>query len=317
MATGNSGAGLGLQIAGLGAGLLGQLAPTAQSRQDRRMSKGQEDPAIAALRKRLAEQNAQTAMSVAASQQGVNPALAQRNAQQALAQQQVRTNAQLAQANQQSTQEARGATRGQQAQQVGGTLLGVAQGLNALGTGFSADAALDAQPDKAAVSLPEIPGAVQAPVAETAQGLTAPPPSSASTPIPVPESAQGLTAPVAVAPQEEQLVDAMNAAAPSDRQIPADQLQMRGAVPTLTAPAQPVASPIPQQVSVPAVTERPVGADTQEPAISASEQIALLPEAVRADPEISPLLQTADALESLDPAVAEALRRLIVGGLNG
>ena len=84
-----------MNLAGLGLSLASAI-PTKQDKMQRRIAMGGEDPAVAALRRRLAAQNAQTAMSVAASQQGVNPALAQRNAQQALAQQQVQTNAELA-----------------------------------------------------------------------------------------------------------------------------------------------------------------------------------------------------------------------------
>jgi len=68
---------------------------------------GGEDPAVAALRQRLAAQNAATAQAVAASQQGVNPALAQRNAQQALTQQQIATNSELARAGMASAGQAR------------------------------------------------------------------------------------------------------------------------------------------------------------------------------------------------------------------
>jgi len=310
MATGNSGAGLGLQIAGLGAGLAGQIAPTAQSRRDKSISQGQEDPAIAALRKRLAEQNAQTAMAVAASQQGVNPALAQRNAQQALAQQQVRTNAQLAQANQQSSLEARRATRGTQARQVGGALLGAAQGLNALGTGFSADAALSATPEEGEVELPAI-SQQAAPLTEAAQGLAVPPSSSVQAP------------PMEVPVQENPFVDAMNAAAPSERQIPADQLQMRGEQAMLTS--QPTAPELPvraagqlptapvQETPIPA----PIGAETQERAVSEAEAVRLLPPEVVSSPEVEPYLNAADNLEASDPSVAAALRRFVLGNLNG
>ena len=128
---------IGLQGAGALAGALtGGLAGRKDERFNRRLSRGAEDPAVAALRRRLAAQNAATAMSVAASQPGVNPALAQRNAQQALGAQQAQTNTMLAQENMQSARVARQAAQASRLRRMTAAGMGGAQFLNTLGTGF-------------------------------------------------------------------------------------------------------------------------------------------------------------------------------------
>ena len=123
------------QLVGLGASIAGTI-PNKQDRLQRQIAMGRaEDPAVAALRRTLAAQNAATAMGVAASQQGVNPALAQRNAQSALAQQQIATNSELARAGMQGVMQARSSDP------VGTKRSGLAQGLgmfaNVLGTGMA------------------------------------------------------------------------------------------------------------------------------------------------------------------------------------
>jgi hypothetical protein len=86
---------------------IGAAVPSSQDRMMGRIARGGQDPAVEALRQRLAAQNAQTAMQIAASSPGVNPALANRNAQMGLAQSQVATNAELARAGMGSAQQAR------------------------------------------------------------------------------------------------------------------------------------------------------------------------------------------------------------------
>ena len=110
--------------------------PNEQDRLQRRIAMGGEDPALAAVRRTLAAQNAQTAMAVAASQQGVNPALASRNAQQALAQTQIQTNAEIARLGMGSAQQARSSDP--KGQKIGAALQGVGQLANVFGTGMAA-----------------------------------------------------------------------------------------------------------------------------------------------------------------------------------
>lgn len=292
------GAGAGLNVLGGIAGLAGTLVPTAQGRQDRRITNGEEDPAIAALRRRLAAQNAQTAMSVAASQQGVNPALAQRNAQQALAQQQVQTNANLAQANVQSTQASRNATRQDQSRRMQAATAGVGTLLTGLGTSMGAQAAYDASG--------------QAP-AEAAQGLAAPPAGTPAQAAPlalkaqdpvasIPEGAGGLATPVPSASQSAPPVSpsAQAAQAAVDPLAvpvePAGQMQMRGGEPQLTGTVDDFAAAMtaPQPVAVPAVQEAPVA---QAAPAAAPPQAAPEPEQVSLSPE--------QAVQAMDPSVFE------------
>ncbi|NDC88307.1 MAG: hypothetical protein EB075_05805, partial [Bacteroidetes bacterium] len=81
----------------VGAGLqIATARPTRQERQQRRIAMGAPDPAVEALRRRLATQQLQTAMAAAAGQPGINPALALRQAQAGLAQSEIGTAAQLA-----------------------------------------------------------------------------------------------------------------------------------------------------------------------------------------------------------------------------
>ena len=231
----------GLNLLGGAAGIAGSLITSQQGKQDKRISGGQEDPALAALRKRLAAQNAQTAMSVAASQQGVNPALAQRNAQQALGQQQVQTNAQLAQGNLQSTLASRAATRGQQKQQIAGTAMGIGTGLVGLGTSMGAQQAFDASgaPAEGAAGL-SAPGGDQFPAIDGgnpfgasvggAAGLSAPPQGLAAS---VPGGAAGLSAPppaLAASVPGAPPASPAPAMAQDTLQMPG-QMQMRGGAP--------------------------------------------------------------------------------------
>ena len=139
------------QLIGAGASIAGAL-PNKQDRLQRRIAMGGEDPALQAIRRQLAAQNAQTAMSVAASQQGVNPALAQRNAQQALAQQQVQTNSELARMGVNSAMQARSSDP--KGQKISAALQGVGQLANVFGTGLAAQNAGMAATDAAGVPAP-------------------------------------------------------------------------------------------------------------------------------------------------------------------
>lgn len=131
---------------------IASAVPNAQDKQQRRIAMGGEDPALEAIRRQLAAQNAQTAMSVAASQQGVNPALAQRNAQQALAQQQVQTNSELARMGINSAMQARGSDP--KGQKISAALSGIGQFANVLGTGLATqNAGMDAAGDPAAQAM--------------------------------------------------------------------------------------------------------------------------------------------------------------------
>jgi hypothetical protein len=137
-----------------GAVSIAGAVPNKQDRLQRRIAMGGEDPALAAIRRQLATQNAQTAMSVAASQQGVNPALAQRNAQQALAQQQVQTNTELARLGAQSAQQAR--ADDPMGRKISGIAQGAGQLLNVFGTGMAAqNAGMEAgKPDAGVITDP-------------------------------------------------------------------------------------------------------------------------------------------------------------------
>lgn len=176
-----------MQLAGLGLSLASAI-PTKQDKMQRRIAMGGEDPAVAALRRRLAAQNAQTAMSVAASQQGVNPALAQRNAQQALAQQQIQTNAELARNSLSSAMAARASDP------VGRRRdLGLQMGANFLNT---AGTMLSAQQASAMAGAPAAGGVTQAMSAGLNGGTPAAMPT---TTVGGPESAMGLAAPSSAA----------------------------------------------------------------------------------------------------------------------
>jgi hypothetical protein len=236
----------GLNLLGGAVGLAGGLITSTQGKQDKSISGGQEDPALAAMRKRFAAQNAQTAMSVAASQQGVNPALAQRNAQQALGQQQVQTNAALAQGGLQSTLASRAATRGQQHQQIAGTALGLGQGLVGMGTSMGAQKAyesaggLDAPPSFDASTDPAFAAQSQALSPETGGGLSAPPQGMAALTPGAP--------PVSPAPAMAQ--------GPS----PMGQMQTQGGQP------QVMGMPQPQAMATPQIQEQAVGQASPEAA---------------------------------------------------
>jgi hypothetical protein len=332
------------QLGGAAIGLVGNAIGTAQNKQDKGISEGDEDPAIRAMRKRLAAQNAQTAMSVAASQPGVNPALAQRNAQQALGQQQVRTNALTAQANAQSTLQSRAATRGDQTRRLNGTLQGLGSAVNLLGTSLSADAAGQAAQGGQGLA-PAVPSTPTAPAAsplqltapgpvspEGAAGLAAPPMSQA------PQGAAGLaTPPPSAAPQQSpevaQILDTMNQASFS----PAGQLGMRGAEPQQTAglgsvpanrstmvaemtqaPLQEQALGQTPQVPGAAPAPLPVFAPEEVPNISYQDQFYMLPDEVKNDPTNAATARAAEILrergmgEQADMIMEELLRGLNV-----
>lgn len=141
--------------------------PNKQDKLQRRIAMGGEDPAMAAVRRQLAAQNAQTAMAVANSQQGVNPALAQRNAQQALAQQQVQTNADIARMSAASAQQAR------QSDPMGRKISGIAQGAGQLANVFGT--ALAAQNAGKEAGKPESAADLASPVVkESGSALPAP-----------------------------------------------------------------------------------------------------------------------------------------------
>lgn len=175
MAIDNSGGGSGAGYAAMipqlvGAGLqLATSRPTAQERQQRRIAMGAPDPAVEALRRRLATQQLQNAMALAAGQPGVNPALALRQAQAGLAQSEAATAAQIAQEQARSVQQARGSDP--LARRRDARLSGIASMLNVLGTGVAAQAAgrQAAEDDKAAAAKMAM---TTAPVA--AEGMQAP-----------------------------------------------------------------------------------------------------------------------------------------------
>lgn len=180
-----------MQLAGLGLSLASAI-PTKQDKMQRRIAMGGEDPAVAALRQRLAAQNAQTAMSVAASQQGVNPALAQRNAQQALSQQQIQTNAELARNSLSSAMAARASDP------VGRRRdLGLQMGANFLNT---TGTMLSAQQASAMAGAPVAGGVTQALSSGLNGGIPAAMPT---TTMGGPESAMGLASPSFAAPMPQ------------------------------------------------------------------------------------------------------------------
>jgi hypothetical protein len=154
------------QLIGAATSIAGAI-PNKQDKLQRRIAMGGEDPAMAAVRRQLAAQNAQTAMAVANSQQGVNPALAQRNAQQALAQQQVQTNADIARMNAASAQQAR------QSDPMGRKIAGIAQGAGQLANVFGT--ALAAQNAGKEAGKPESAAGLASPVVkESGSALPAP-----------------------------------------------------------------------------------------------------------------------------------------------
>lgn len=129
--------------------------PTAVDRAQRQTALGEEDPALAVLRRRLAQQNAQTAMTMAQTQQGANPALAARQAQQALAQTQIGTNADLARQQVAMTQQAR--QQDMMGRRRDAALQGAGQLFNLLGTGLTTQEAglRAASQDQALGSAPQ------------------------------------------------------------------------------------------------------------------------------------------------------------------
>ena len=215
---GGGGAGYAAMIPQLvGAGLqIATARPTRQERQQRRIAMGAPDPAVEALRRRLATQQLQTAMAAAAAQPGINPALALRQAQAGLAQSEIGTAAQLA------AQQARSVEQARASDPLGrrrdAALSGVGGMLNILGTGLATQAAgrRNAEMDAAAARKSAMIG--QAPVAET--GMAAPggvqvtPPAGAETTVALPPTVEPTVEPSA-APTEVQTTEEAAAAAPS------------------------------------------------------------------------------------------------------
>jgi len=215
---GGGGAGYATMIPQLvGAGLqIATARPTRQERQQRRIAMGAPDPAVEALRRRLATQQLQNATALAAAVPGINPALAMRQAQAGLAQSEVGTAAQLA------AQQARSVEQARASDPLGrrrdAALSGVGGMLNILGTGLATQAAgrQNAEMDAAAARKSAMIG--QAPVAEA--GMAAPggvevtPPAGAETTVALPPTVEATTEPSA-APTEVQTTEEAAAPAPS------------------------------------------------------------------------------------------------------
>ena len=273
MANGNSAAGVGLQA---GAGLINILGSVLggrkAERRDRRIAQGEETPEMRALRARLAGQNAQTAMQVAASQPGVNPALAQRNAQQALSQAQVSTNADLARLGVQQAESARGRADQSRQRRIGAGVQGASSFANSLGAMLTTQGAQQQlqQPAEPATDT-ALPGAVPSPGVDPETGLLDIPGFS---PVLDPSAAQstgidagaGLTTPV---PGQTQLpptgvVQNMGAQVDPHAQLNAPQPGMTAPQPT--APAEPGA-----QLGVPPQSPPPGPPGSKEEATAQSQ----------------------------------------------
>jgi len=172
---GGSGAGYAAMIPQLvGAGLqIATARPTRQERMQRRIAMGAPDPAVEALRRRLATQQLQTAMAAAAAQPGVNPALALRQAQAGLAQSEIGTAAQLAEAQAKSVQQARASDRVGERRDA--LLSGVGGMLNILGTGVATQAAGRQLAEQDAAAAQKAALAMEPPQPPTGQtGMAAP-----------------------------------------------------------------------------------------------------------------------------------------------
>jgi hypothetical protein len=258
--------------------------PNKLDRQQRGIAMGGEDPALAAIRRQLAAQNAQTAMSVAASQQGVNPALAQRNAQQALAQQQVQTNTEFARLGAQSAMQAR--SDDSMGRKIAGVAQGAGQLLNVFGTGMAAQNAGMAagKPEGVAgmgqaLSSPQVDPAITD--AAIKQQLLA-----AQTPMQTqsfsgPQSAMGLAAPSQAAPVDPSLA-MFNLGAP--------------AVPSGGSPLgqlQPSSGPQGSGVAVPPTTFQSAPAQPQGP------QVPAIPPIQFQQPNMTPGATQAEAMSQM------------------
>lgn len=315
-----------LQLGGMAAGLVASGVQNSAQKRDKRIAGGAEDPAIAALRQRLAAQNAQSAMRVAASQQGVNPALAQRNAQQALGQQQVQTNSMLAQQNAASTLQSRQADRRTQGQRVQGTIMGLAQGLNTLGTSLSADQASQAAMGQGPVTDP----AEKAKFMEGGGALSAPPQNAAPVTSMVPESAAGLSAPPVPAapaqpvngtiPATQTMVNSMNEMSNAPNGSAMGVPQMRGAETSSGVPLQPATPAVAPVQTAPVQEAQMQAAPPAPPTVAAQDaapapmhwrdQWATLPPEAQNDPVNLVTLQTAEAYErDGQPELADRIMR--------
>jgi hypothetical protein len=172
---GGSGAGYAAMIPQLvGAGLqIATARPTRQERMQRRIAMGAPDPAVEALRRRLATQQLQTAMAAAAGQPGVNPALALRQAQAGLAQSEIGTAERLAAAQARSVEQARASDRVGERRDA--LLSGVGGMLNILGTGVATQAAGRQLAEQDAAAAQQAALAMEPPQPPTGQtGMAAP-----------------------------------------------------------------------------------------------------------------------------------------------
>ena len=266
----------------VGAGLqIATARPTRQERQQRRIAMGAPDPAVEALRRRLATQQLQTAMAAAAGQPGINPALALRQAQAGLAQSEIGTAAQLASQQARSVEQARSSDP--LARRRDAALSGVGGMLNILGTGLATQAAgrQAAEQDaaaaqKAALAMQAPP---QAPVAET--GMAAPggvevtPPAGAETTVALPPTVEPTVQPSA-APTEVQTTEEVAAAAPSATGVEdLGALERRGA----PGPVAEGAAPTERAIVAPpgVVTEETAAA---APTIASEEELAIAEQSI-------------------------------------
>ena len=294
--------------------------PNEQDRLQRRIAMGGEDPALAAVRRTLAAQNAQTAMAVAASQQGVNPALASRNAQQALAQQQVQTNAEIARLGMGSAQQARSSDP--KGQKIGAALQGVGQLANVFGTGMAAQNAglangPGADPTSAALNSALVKGGPQmaspvTPVAAYDSSQVQATPVTSLLDLPAPQQTQ-----MPVGPDGQPVFDA---SAPSAAQgVPSAQFAPGvppgsgvTALPTPTAPAA-QGVPVPQVnmtgVRLPQSTQVPAseayGQVTGEQPVAPVQPQFAPPTAQPAGGNLGPQSRGVPSLEGGNPDVPE------------
>lgn len=343
------------QLGSLGLSI-GAAVPSGQDRMMGRIGRGGEDPALANLRRRLAMQNAQTAMQISASAPGVNPALANRNAQQGLAQSQIATNSELARAGVQSTMQARqsdpmGNARRRMMLAGGQTLGAFTQGVAAQEAGLNAAG--------------EVSAALSAP--QPAAPMAAPPPAMATTQM-APEDSSMLGAPRMAPP---------NGTIPNTQPRPPDQFDpgpsfnsvpvggvgqlsaaqgpeggsgMLGSLGSLGQPAmaQPAAAPppvesalrsrmapaAPQAAAPSPVQIAPEGTPLSSPPITGAPPYSMeipgdqivttantatsgIPEAVLADPRMAGLVNLLQEAEARGDARAiQALRQVLMTGFG-
>lgn len=321
-----------MNLAGLGLSLASAI-PTKQDKMQRRIAMGGEDPAVAALRQRLAQQNMQTAMALQASQQGMNPALAARNAQQALSQTQVQTNAELARGGLQSAQQARatdavgkrrdlGLQMGANFLNTAGTMLAtqeaaaglappqatpaVAPATQALSAGLNGGTPMPVGPDGQPLFDPNAPSAANGvPSAQLNPGGQG---GSGVTALPTPQATQ---APVVPPVTGLQLPQANQAA-------PASQILQEAAAPSAVAPAGAMTPGAPPQASgtvgpaqgaAPPPTDPRTWATPQERTV---QPRAALPPEVVSDPKNQIFLDMYDdAVMRGDQEAAQSLLRML------